>query len=78
MLVWIDKFPSVIGRMQNISSMSEMDTVNLLKNNTVISVEISKFNNHLMERLSSRGDDAIVVDSHTIKSVIWIHGASIT
>ena len=52
---------SVIGRMQNISSMSEMDTVNLLKNNTVISVEISKFNNHLMERLSARGDDAIVL-----------------
>ena len=52
---------SVISRMQNISSMSEMDTVNLLKNNTVISVEISKFNNHLMERLSARGDDAIVL-----------------
>ena len=52
---------SVIGRLQNVSSMSEMDTINLLKNNTVISVEISKFNNHLMERLSSRGVDAIVL-----------------
>lgn len=52
---------SVIGKIQNISSMSEMDTVNLLKNNTVISVEISKFNNHLIDRLSARGDDAIVL-----------------
>ena len=52
---------SVIDKIQNISSMSEMDTINLLKNDTIISVEISKFNNHLMERLSSRGDDAIVI-----------------
>ena len=52
---------SAIELIQDISSMSEMDTINLLKNNTIISAEISKFNNTLMDRLSARGDDAIVL-----------------
>jgi len=52
---------SVLESLQHVSSMSELDTINILKNNTIISVEISKFNNHLMERLSARGDNAIVL-----------------
>lgn len=52
---------SVISTLQMVQSTAEMETINLLKNDTIIAVEISKLNNTLIERLSSRGVDAIVL-----------------
>lgn len=51
----------MIQNIQNIPNNMEMDVLDILKNGTIISVDISKFNNNLIERLAQRGIDAVIL-----------------
>lgn len=51
----------VLSMVQNVPNNTDMDVIDLLKNGTIISVDISKFNNNIIERLTLRGIDAIVI-----------------
>lgn len=51
----------MLSTIQNVPNNVEMDVIELLKNGTIISVDIGKFNNNLIERLTSRGIDAIII-----------------
>lgn len=51
----------MLENMQNIPNTIEMDTLDILKRGTIISVDISKFNNNVIERLAQRGVDAIIL-----------------
>ena len=51
----------MITNVQNIINNMESETLNMLKNGTVISVDISKFNNFLSKRLTERGINAITL-----------------
>ena len=51
----------MINKVQNIANNMESESLNMLKNGTVISVDISKFNNFVSKRLTDRGINAIIL-----------------
>ena len=51
----------MITKVQNIVNNMESEVLQMLKNGTVISVDISKFNNFLSKRLTERGINAIIL-----------------
>lgn len=51
----------VLANIQNIPNNMEMDVIDILKHGTIISVDVSKFNNNIIERLSQRGVDAVIL-----------------
>jgi hypothetical protein len=51
----------VLNQIQNIPNNLETDVLEILKNGTIISVDISKFNNNIIERLSHRGINAVII-----------------
>lgn len=51
----------MLSKIQNIPNNLETDTLEILKNGTIISVDISKFNNHIIERLTHRGINAVII-----------------
>ena len=51
----------MITKIQNITNVADSETLAMLKNGTVISVDISKFNNYISKRLTERGINAIIL-----------------
>ncbi len=51
----------MINKVQNIANNMESEVLAMLKNGTVISVDISKFNNFVSKRLTERGINAIIL-----------------
>ena len=51
----------MINKIQNIPNNVDSEVLSMLKNGTVISVDISKFNNFLSKRLTERGINAIIL-----------------
>lgn len=51
----------MITKVQNITNNMESEILSMLKNGTIISVDISKFNNFVSKRLTERGINAIIL-----------------
>lgn len=51
----------MLSHIQNVPNNVEMDVIEILKNGTIVSVDIGKFNNNIIERLTLRGIDAVII-----------------
>ena len=51
----------MITKIQNITNTTDSEALEMLKNGTVVSVYISKFNNYISKRLTERGINAIIL-----------------
>ena len=51
----------MLSQIQNVPNNVEMDVIEILKNGTIVSVDIGKFNNNIIQRLTQRGIDAVII-----------------
>lgn len=51
----------MISKIQNITNTTDSEALEMLKNGTIVSVDISKFNNFISTRLTERGINAIIL-----------------